>query len=171
MKILNRKKATSVIGAIFSEDNSQVLLTLRKDVPVWVLPGGGIDKGETEDCAIIREILEETGFTVKIEKKIGLYLPINKLTKPTILYRLQILKGEIKNSFETKQVQFFSVNQLPKLIPPPFLDWIKDSQNSKKFSVRFLKEITYINLLRYLLSHPLLVLRFILARLGLPINL
>ena len=170
MKILNKQKATSVIGAIFSNDNNQVLLVLRKDVPVWVLPGGGIDKGESEDGAVIREILEETGFTVKIEKKIGLYLPINKLTKPTLLYRLQIVGGEIKNSCETKQVQFFPVKKLPKLIPPPFLDWINDSHCIKNFSVRFLRHITYRNFLKYMFTHPLLILRFLLARAGFPIN-
>jgi len=55
----------SVIGVVFSPDEKQVLLTKRRDVPVWVLPGGGIERNENPEDAIVREILEETGFHVK----------------------------------------------------------------------------------------------------------
>jgi 8-oxo-dGTP pyrophosphatase MutT (NUDIX family) len=58
------KKNQSVIACIFSENKKKVLLTKRKDVPVWVLPGGGIEDNETIENAIIREVKEETGFDV-----------------------------------------------------------------------------------------------------------
>ena len=63
----------SVNGIIFSEDRSEILLIKRRDVPVWVLPGGGIDKEETPDEAILREMEEETGYKVKLSRKIGEY--------------------------------------------------------------------------------------------------
>ena len=66
-----------MIGVIFSPDRNEVLLVERDDFPVWVLPGGGVEISESLENAIIREILEETGFTVKIERLVGLYLPAN----------------------------------------------------------------------------------------------
>ncbi len=39
----------------------------RGDI-VWNYPGGGVEPGETFEQACIREVLEETGYTVKIIK-------------------------------------------------------------------------------------------------------
>jgi 8-oxo-dGTP diphosphatase len=36
----------SVACILFNKNRSEVLLIKRKDIPVWVLPGGGIDPGE-----------------------------------------------------------------------------------------------------------------------------
>ncbi len=160
----------SVAGVLFSEDRSQVLLILRRDVPVWVLPGGGIDPNETPDNAIVREILEETGFRVKIERLAGSYIPINRLTRPTFLYECSILSGSATLSAETRGVRFFPLNQLPSM-PPPYRDWIEDAQAAIEPAPRkTLDSVNYRMLFKHLLCHPLLVLRFLLARLGLPIN-
>jgi len=62
-------KNHSVIAVVFTKNRQEVLLIKRRDVPVWVLPGGGIEKDETALGAIIREVKEESGFEVKIVKK------------------------------------------------------------------------------------------------------
>jgi 8-oxo-dGTP diphosphatase len=59
----------AVIGAIFSPCKQQIVLIKRRDVPVWVLPGGGIEPHESVQQACIREVLEETNLTVRISKK------------------------------------------------------------------------------------------------------
>lgn len=41
------------------------------DLRWWVTPGGGIDPGETEAEAAVRELAEETGFVVSQEQLIG----------------------------------------------------------------------------------------------------
>ena len=160
----------SVAGCIFSLDEKQILLIKRRDVPVWVLPGGGIDKGETEEEAIIREIKEETGYTSTIKRKIGQYTPVNRLTRLTHLYDLSIVKGSSTTSSETRDVKFFPLDQLP-LMPPPYADWIKDACEKAPDIIRKkLSQITYSKLLYYLLIHPILVIRFLLSRIGLNIN-
>ena len=40
----------------------------KKGVEYWVFPGGGVKEGESPEEALIREIKEETGFDVKIDR-------------------------------------------------------------------------------------------------------
>ncbi len=147
-----------------------MLLILRRDVPVWVLPGGGIEPSEPPEQAVVREILEETGFTVKVVRLVGAYSPINRLAKETHLYECAIVHGEATTSSESKAVQFFSLKALPKMIPPPYPEWIQDTLSESPFIEKPLLGVTYGVLLKSFLSHPLLVIRFLLSRLGLTIN-
>ena len=74
---MNNNRIESVAGTIFSLHRDAILLIKRRDVPVWVLPGGGVELNESPVDAIIREIVEETGFTVKVDRFVGLYTPVN----------------------------------------------------------------------------------------------
>jgi len=51
-----------------------VLLTHQTEpVPEWQLPGGGIDPGESRLAALHREVLEETGWTLRPWYRFGAY--------------------------------------------------------------------------------------------------
>jgi len=146
-----------------------VLLIKRRDVPVWVLPGGGIDPNEGPQEAVVREILEETGFTVKVERLVGDYFPINRLSKRTHLYECAMVNGQATLSAETKGIEFFPLGQLPPL-PPPYREWIEDAAKRGPPVQKKLSSVNYFALMRHFFSHPILVIRFFLARCGLPIN-
>lgn len=159
----------SVAGIIFSPDRSTVLLIKRRDVPVWVLPGGGIDPNELPEHAVVREILEETGFTVKVDRLVGDYIPVNRLSKRTHLYECVILTGTAIISSETRGIRFFPLDKLPPL-PPPYLDWIRDAQMNLPPMQKKLTSVNYLTLGKNFILHPILVIRFLLARAGLTIN-
>ena len=76
----------SVRAALFVD--GKVLLVKRRDIPVWEIPGGAIDKNETAEIAILREIKEETGIDAIIEKKVALYSSNSFFIKPFYLYKL-----------------------------------------------------------------------------------
>ncbi|MEI6242387.1 MAG: NUDIX hydrolase, partial [Chlamydiota bacterium] len=159
---------SSVVGAIFSENREKILLIQRRDVPVWVLPGGGIEDGETPIEAIIRECKEETGFDVIVLKKIGDYYPKNRLAKRTYFFECSIVKGNMSTGSETRNIRFFPINELPKWLPPPYEDWIIDAyQNPSTPFSKTLTQVNYPTLIKHLFLHPILVFRFLLARMGL----
>ena len=159
------KKNQSVAGIVFKDNHTQVLLIKRKDVPVWVLPGGGIEEGESLTEATIREFLEETGFLVKIKRKVAEFHPINKLTKLTHLYECEILSGSATTGNETSDIQYFPVNALPKLMPPPYQEWIGDAAlDLKEPLIKCTQSATYLVLAIKLFKHPLLVLKHFFKR-------
>ena len=48
--------------------DGSILLVHTKNNDVWMIPGGGIEKGEDEMNCIVRELSEETGYVVKPTK-------------------------------------------------------------------------------------------------------
>ncbi|MCK4934184.1 MAG: NUDIX hydrolase [Simkaniaceae bacterium] len=161
----------SVNAIVFDESRSKALLIKRRDVPVWVLPGGGIEKGESPATAALRELFEETGCKMKILRKVGEYFPVCRLAKVTHFFECQIISGDLSIGVETKEIQFFPLTKLPKKIPPPYPDWIQDAtKNHPCLLKKKITSVTYKAFIKYLFSHPILVLRFLLSKIGLHIN-
>jgi len=49
--------------------NNQILFLFAKKMTLYMLPGGRIEKGETPEDCVVREVLEETGYHVNVVKK------------------------------------------------------------------------------------------------------
>jgi ADP-ribose pyrophosphatase YjhB (NUDIX family) len=162
---------SSVAGVVFNEDRSKVLLIKRRDVCIWVLPGGGVDPGETPEVAIVREFLEETGLSVRVKRQVALYTPINRLSNHSYLFECEVNSGNLSTGDETQGVDFFPLDALPT--PLFFLheEWIEDAKIPTSGIIKKpLSQITYFNLLKYFISHPLQVIRIALSRCGIPFN-
>lgn len=150
--------------------DSKILLIKRRDIPVWVLPGGGIDPGESPEKAACREMEEETGYRVKIIRKIAEYSPTNRLAKLTHFYEVEILDGAPKTGQETRAVEFFELDQLP-LLPPPYPYWIADAAARHPMVLnKPVIGVNYATLLKLLVQYPILVGRFLLTKMGIHLN-
>lgn len=72
----NAPSANSLVvgsSAVVTNSEDRILLQRRKDSGNWALPGGTMDIGETLAQSIIREVREETGFDVQIQRIVGIY--------------------------------------------------------------------------------------------------
>ena len=61
-------------GAIIKDETGRLLLILRAHEPgkgLWSVPGGRIEPGETDQQAVVREVLEETGLQVACGALLG----------------------------------------------------------------------------------------------------
>ncbi len=60
-------------AVIFDTQRQKILLTQRQDNGRWCLPGGRMEPGENVVEACVREVREETGLEVQVQRLIGVY--------------------------------------------------------------------------------------------------
>jgi ADP-ribose pyrophosphatase YjhB (NUDIX family) len=59
--------------ALIVDEAGRILLQRRADFEAWGLPGGVMEPGESLLQALHREVREETGLSIRVERLIGLY--------------------------------------------------------------------------------------------------
>jgi len=71
--VLRTARATSAGGVVHRSNDGRVEIALvhRRKPPLWALPKGTPDSGETLEETALRETLEETGLEVEIEQPLG----------------------------------------------------------------------------------------------------
>jgi 8-oxo-dGTP diphosphatase len=66
--------AIPCVGAIIKDQAGRLLLIKRGHQPgagLWSVPGGRVEPGETDEQAVIREVREETGLSVRPGRLVG----------------------------------------------------------------------------------------------------
>lgn len=145
--------------------NGELLLTERRDVPIWVLPGGGIEARETAEEAVVREIKEETGCDVRLIAKTHEMWPVNRLAVMTHLFLAEPLNEPHPSSLETRHNCFFPLGQLPLTLFEPHRLWVEEALATNHLIKRPLSEISYRAAFFYFLRHPRQVLHYLITRL------
>ncbi|MDX8430491.1 MAG: NUDIX domain-containing protein [Candidatus Algichlamydia australiensis] len=146
------------------------MLVRRRDIPVYVPPGGGIDPGEEPEQAALREAIEETGVDVKILRKVGEYTPKNRLAQNTHVFEGRVEKENLTATNETLGAKFFPLTGLPEPMAPPHLEWIHEAKASLPLIQREIRSVSYFQLLRGILLYPKITCLFLLTKLGIHFN-
>jgi len=109
----------SVRTFIFNDKN-QLLLVKEKAFGTWSLPGGWCDLFSTAQENAIREVKEEAGKEVVINKILGVtsrepYIKNKSLCEYTIVFEATIVKDLKTFCHEISDVDFFDLDNLPEI--------------------------------------------------------
>jgi ADP-ribose pyrophosphatase YjhB (NUDIX family) len=106
---------------IWDPSGEKILLTKRGDNGRWCLPGGQLDSGESVSETCVREVLEETGLEVEVEKLISVYSSPDMLLVYDDEHQYQVVSfhfsvsvvgGKLGLSNETTDVGFFTLDEI-----------------------------------------------------------
>lgn len=127
-------------GVVLDDKRNNVLLHLRDDAPMWSLPGGRPEFGESFATAMIRETKEETGLIIEIVRLIGAYSDPafwifsypdgNRAHGFTAAFECSVVSGEpVPNMKDSLAVNWFPVDGLPDNLMPMHPKVIADCVN------------------------------------------
>ena len=124
--------------------NGKLLLEKRRDCDIWGLVGGGVKKHETELQAITREIYEELGLRISVDKfkKLAVYGEPGRIAAyqdgsiwrmVIVVYSLELEENpQLRISAESKDLRFFAPDELEQIeIVVTHSDIIEDWFNKK----------------------------------------
>ncbi len=96
-----------------------VLLLKRPHPPVWEMPGGAIDPGESPAEAAVRETREETGLEVRLTGLVGTFRRCGWLGGTVHLYRATPIGGHLAtNEEESHRLGYFAAERDIRLMLP-----------------------------------------------------
>lgn len=79
---------------------------------LWVVPGGFVDVGEPVEEAVVRETLEETHLSVRVERLLNLY-SYRDSTTVVAAYITEYLGGILAAGDETLESRIFAPGEIP----------------------------------------------------------
>lgn len=109
----------AVRGVVFQGD--ALLLVKEPEDGLWSLPGGWADAGESPSAAVVREVLEESGYRTRAVKLLAV-LDRDKQGHPPIpyhayklIFQCELLSERPERKAETEEAAFFREDQIPEL--------------------------------------------------------
>ncbi|MFC4409676.1 NUDIX hydrolase [Chungangia koreensis] len=100
------------VSALVTNENGEVLLVKthwRSDT--WESPGGQVEEGEGLDQAVIREVLEETGITIRPIGVTGVYYNATRHIL-SVVFKAKVVSGELSiQPEEIMEAGFFPVSE------------------------------------------------------------
>ena len=112
-------------------NQKEVFLVKRSDFPVWESQGGGIEDNETPSITAIREAYEETGFKVKILRKIAEHTNPNSNKITSHVFEGKYISGTFAPEYNGCEGKWFDVNNLPPQMTATRRMMIEDCLNNK----------------------------------------
>ncbi len=114
--------------AVVTDDDGRLLLAhwVEGRRAAWTMPGGGLEAGEDPERAVRRELREETGYRVSVDRLLGVHsrvIPASRRITPgaeaplhtlRIVYRARITGGRLRNERDgsTDEAAWFTLDRM-----------------------------------------------------------
>lgn len=127
------KHSVSVAGVVVRDDG-RILVIRRDDNGRWEAPGGVLELHESFEDGVRREVLEETGLEVTVERLTGVY---KNLTHGIValVYRCLPTQGITHPTAEAREVRWMTSDEVQSAMNSAFavriLDALGDDVHSR----------------------------------------
>jgi 8-oxo-dGTP diphosphatase len=125
----DQKKPRLVVGVLIKRGSKYLLVKeqLESKRDLWIIPGGGVEFGETLEQAAIREMQEELGITVAIKRFLGFkeaVFPKHNYHSVIFFYLATAPDATMKLEKKIKEAQFFTFKQIQSLEVVESAQWL-----------------------------------------------
>lgn len=119
--------SVAMVGVVFHSGG--VLVTQRADNGRWETPAGVLERDERFEGCVAREVLEETGITVRPLHITGVYKNLVHPLRPvSIAWLCEYIAGELRTSDETRAVEWMPIERAKDLMTPAHFARIDDAR-------------------------------------------
>jgi ADP-ribose pyrophosphatase YjhB (NUDIX family) len=119
------KHSVSVAGIVI-DDKDRVLLIQRRDNGHWEPPGGVLELDETFEQGVIREVQEETGLRVRVDRLTGVYKNMNRGIV-ALVFRCHTQAGREVTTSESRRVEWMTLDEAAAKMAPAYFIRITDA--------------------------------------------
>lgn len=112
------RHSVSVAAAVIHDDG-RILAIRRRDNGHWEPPGGILELDETIEDGLTREVKEETGLTVKIDRLSGVY---KNMTRGIValVFRCHAVNGNVQHTPEASEVAWLTPDEVRERMTEAF---------------------------------------------------
>jgi ADP-ribose pyrophosphatase YjhB (NUDIX family) len=123
----NAPRANSLVpaaSAVVVDNAGRILLHRRTDNQYWSIPGGAMQPGESIAETVVREVREETGIEVEVQKILGVYSNPRHVSvyddgevrqQFSVCFLCRAVGGELRTSDESSEVRFVELTETEAL--------------------------------------------------------
>ena len=126
------------VSAVIFDRRGRLLLQQRSDGGQWGLPGGSVEIGESVAAAVVREVHEETGLTVRPRRIVGVYSdPALQVVRypdgnvwhyVSVCFECTVQGGVLTTCDETLALAYFALGRLPRTLLRNHRSRIRDAR-------------------------------------------
>ena len=118
------------VAGIVVRDDGRILVVQRRDTARWEPPGGVLELDETFEAGVRREVAEETGVTIEVERLTGAY---KNLTRGVValVFRCHPVAGEPTPTNEAQRVAWMTADEVTAHMTPAFAVRVLDALGSE----------------------------------------
>jgi 8-oxo-dGTP diphosphatase len=119
----NPPREITVVAAVIRDEEGRVLLSQRPENGhmggLWEFPGGKIDDGEAPNEALVRELGEELGIEIVVQRPLTFAVHEEPGLRILLLFFEARISGGEPHGHEGQAVKWVAVNELSAFPTPP----------------------------------------------------